>query len=126
MTTSTVPVQEDRFHRAKLAAMPEEERRLMIIMGNVTNDLMAAHRLLIYCNNFSTKNHLFHVAGLCQSLVMVRFLTGMLREVWAVVDREVLRSPTLGRRYHEALLRDWPEEREALDRLRRYFGSGES
>ncbi len=119
----SVPVNEVRFDRNALKKMDPAERRLMIIMGHVTNDLMAVHRLLIYCNNHPTKRHLLHVAGVCQSLVVNRFLMGMMREIWKVLEREVIRSPALGKHYHDAMGRNFPKESGDLQRLKTYFGS---
>jgi hypothetical protein len=120
MKKNTITLHELHFTKEALSRMDKKERDFLLVLGHVTNDLMAVHRLVLVTGNFPMNNRTIRQAGTSQNLVMIRVLIGLMHETWTFIARELLQQPLYGR-YVAKIKQDFPNGREALDRLKDYF-----
>jgi hypothetical protein len=109
------------FSKAQLARLTQEERALVVLLGNAANQLAVFWKLVYFCtNDVGDENDTAQqlVQG-GQTQILVRQTVGIAYEAWMVIQTRFLQKP-LGREYQSLLS---PEGIAALDSLKKYFGS---
>lgn len=111
-----------RVHRleitkAQLAAVPGDERTLMLLSGHTLNMLGVWIKLIRFSTNRAAANPIEARIGEAQTQVILRSLFGVIAETW-----EWLRRPESQRLVGSKYLPMMPEEAEAYALLKRSFG----
>jgi len=106
--------------RPQLDAIPETERRLLVLMAHASNELSILSKLFHFSARSSAKNPILMQAENAQALVLGRVLTGKIYECW-----NLLQSAFFGTALSKAYVPQFDEEAsQALDEVKRYFGRG--
>jgi hypothetical protein len=104
-------------------AMPHAERVLAVSVGHAINELNVLRKLVLLSSTLDPSGGKWQRdAQTCQLLVLTRTLTGKLFESWQVVRKTYFDS-RLSLVYRDRVNADGTE---ALQRLGKYFGRGES
>ena len=108
--------------KEKLLSLTVPERTFFLALGHLSNELNASPKLLYWAAN-APLDHEVHEAGQYSLMLMlIQLLAGKLNEGWRLFENFFFGSK-LSIIYHP-LLDD--ESSEALNNLRRYFGSTNS
>lgn len=101
-----------------LLAVPERERRLFLACAHFQNELNILHRAVVWSSDFTSNNEAMRSGQLAMTLFYVRLMAGKLHEAWKAFGKLMFSSPeTIAL---QASLS--PRGREALKRLKKYFG----
>ena len=104
--------------RTQLDAVPETERRLLVLMANAANELNVLSKLFHFSARAASKTPILMQAENTQSLVLGRVLTGKIYECWKLLQSAFFRT-AISKTYHPQFDQ---EALEALEALKRYFG----
>jgi hypothetical protein len=109
------------FSKAQLAQLTQEERSLIVLLGNAANQLAVFWKLVYFSTNAvgnqnDTAQQLVQGG---QTQILVRQTVGIAYEAWMVIQTRFLQKP-LGREYQSLLS---AEGIDALNNLKRYFGA---
>ena len=109
------------FSKAQLAQLTQEERALVVLLGNAANQLAVFWKLVYFSTNDVGKQNdtAQQLVQGGQTQILVRQTVGIAYEAWMVIQTRFLQKP-LGREYQSLLS---PEGIGALNNLKRYFGS---
>jgi len=108
-----IPISKER-----LSALPEDERGLLLMLGHVSNQLSMLQKILVLSTNGDPKTEVEQIASAVQTQMLVRLTLSAAYEAWRVVQVRFLSGP-LGADYDPRLD---AKGREALGRLKKYFG----
>lgn len=104
-----------------LAAMPQADRSLLLLLGHVTNELNVLHKIMLAMLRDTCQPHEIKIIHHGQALIVMRLLIGKLHAAWELFTRRVLSSKRISAEYLPGL----PEDAlEALAYLKRHFGAG--
>ena len=103
--------------RSQLDAIPESERRLVILVTHAANELNALSKLFHYSATATAKDPILLQAENAQALVLARLLTGKIYECWQLLQSAFFGS-ALSKTYHPFFDAD---ALQSLDALKRYF-----
>ena len=103
-----------------LAAMPDAERRLLLLLGHATNEINVFQKLILMSGQGTpTLQFVDHVqAG--QTLILMRTLIGKLHEAWELFRTRFLSDRQVTELYLPQLN---AEALAALESLKRHFGT---
>lgn len=104
--------------KAKLAAMPADERQLLLLLGHVENEISTLRRLVVFSLQTQSSDPVIDQIAHGRAWVVIRLLIGKLAEGHEVVKKRVQGSP-VGKKYIATLN---PAGAAALDRLKKHFG----
>jgi hypothetical protein len=106
------------FTKAQLAAVPEAERNLFVLLGHAANELAIMAKLFHFAAGNHSDNPVIEKAENAQALLLGRLLTGKIHEFWELV-RTGYFGTAISRTYRNDLP---PETQVALEAMGRYFG----
>jgi hypothetical protein len=104
--------------KAQLAAVPEAERNLFVLLGHAANELAVMAKLFHFSAGNHSENPVLEKAENTQALLLGRLLTGKIHEFWELI-RTGYFATAISRAYRNDLP---PETQAALDAMGRYFG----
>jgi hypothetical protein len=112
-----------RLHRVNLTRqqldrIPENERRLLVLIAHVGNELNVFAKLFHFAAGSASEEGVLGQAENAQALVLARTLTGKIYEFWMLLQSSFF-GPALSKEYEPQLDE---EARAALQALKRYFG----
>jgi hypothetical protein len=106
-----------RFTRAEFDKLPEQQRLVHLMLGQLANDINLLQKQLIFAmNGFGVGSEPEHQVSVAQAMLAERLLAGRLNEAY-----EFIRTPECHRATREANLPD--EWRAARKSLNTYFGA---
>ena len=105
--------------RDKLLATPPAERALFLALGHLSNEITALNKLMLWASETTPRNDAESDGRLAIVLILIRILTGKLKEGWELLRKAHFGS-AVSRTYHSQLP---PEGKEAIDRIKEYFSS---
>jgi len=103
----------------QLRAVSKEERSLFLLLGYAANQITMLQKLMIFSSNKTPSETVEQPISGAQTQMLVRLLVGALHEAWLLIQKRFLGVP-LGREYQDRLNHTG---REALDGLKKYFGT---
>jgi len=104
--------------RTQLDAVPETERRLLVLIAHASNEINVLSKLFHFSARAASKTPILMQAENTQSLVLGRVLTGKIYECW-----RLLKSAFFGTALSKTYQPQFDEEAlQALEALKRYFG----
>ena len=107
--------------RAKLAAMPERERVLLLLLAHASNELTVLRKLILMMRKDQPPSAIVdHVEG-GQTFILMRLLIGKLHEAWELYKNRVQSDRAIATTYIPRLGHD---ASAALQALNRHFGRG--
>jgi hypothetical protein len=108
-----------RLTKEKLAAMPEAERSLLLLLGHATNEISVLSKLILMARKDEPTSKLIDHVESGQIFILMRVLIGKLHEAWRLFEKRFQRNPTLVKKYLPKLS---PEAAAALNDLKNHFG----
>jgi hypothetical protein len=72
-----------------LAALPDEERRLVLLLGQATNEISTLNRLLLFSLRADWSDYITQGIGLGRSWIIVTLLAGKLWECLVLLDQRI-------------------------------------
>jgi|SRR6516225_2123646 hypothetical protein len=108
--------------KSKLAALPQAERSLLLLLGHASNEINVLSKLiLIVMRKDTPPSQIANNVEAGQVCVLLRVLVGQLHEAWELFRRRVLANRPLYDKYAPPLHGDGVA---ALQNLNRHFGGG--
>jgi hypothetical protein len=107
--------------RAKLAAMPENERTLLLLLGHASNEINVLSKLILMMRKDDPPSLVFDHVEAGQTFILIRLLIGKLHEAWELFRTRVQSDPAISKTYLPQLT---PGANAALQALKRHFGQG--
>jgi hypothetical protein len=78
-----------KLTKARLAAMPANERSLLLLLGHVLNEVNVLEKLILACSMTHPTNKIVDIVEAGQGLILVRILIGKLHEANLLVQKRV-------------------------------------
>lgn len=107
--------------RGKLAAMPEAERVLLLLLAHANNEINVLTKLIMMMRKDDPPSPIIDHVEAGQTFILMRLLIGKLHEAWELFKDRVQSNPTIRAKYIPQLQ---PEAANALQALNRHFGQG--
>jgi hypothetical protein len=107
--------------KAKLAAMPEAERSLLLLLGHASNEINVLTKLILMTRKDDPPVKLIDHVEAGQILVLMRVLIGKLHEAWRLFGKRFQADRAIREKYSPQLS---PKATGALTELNRHFGNG--
>jgi len=107
-----------RVPKERLAAMPQKERTLFLLLGYSANQIATLMKLLVFATNHMPDEKVHATVSAAQSHVILKLLIGTLNEAWELIRKNFLESLP-GRQYLPRLSQ---EGQAALTALKQQFG----
>lgn len=107
--------------KAKLAAMPQADRTILLLLGHASNEINVLSKLILMTRKDDPSSKLVDRVEAGQILILMRILIGKLHEAWELFRSRVQGNRELALKYLPALP---AEARMALDLLNKHFGRG--
>jgi len=107
--------------KAKLAAMAEAERSLLLLLGHASNEINVLSKLILMARKDEPAIKLIDHVEAGQVFILMRVLIGKLHEAWRLFQQRFQANRPLARRYVPKLL---PEAAGAITELNKHFGKG--
>jgi hypothetical protein len=108
-----------KLTKAKLAAMSQRERTLLILLGHANNEINVFSKLLLMTPKRDPSVDLINHVEAGQIFIIMRVLIGKLHEAWELFRKRVQDDRPLAELYIPRLA---PEAKTALEELNRHFG----
>jgi hypothetical protein len=105
--------------KAQLAAIPAEDRNLLLLAGHAVNQMAILRKVLIFSTNYGGPSELENTLSAGQSQIILRLLFATLAETWELVKRPV-NQKLIGKDYFDDFGADG---QAAYDVLKKHFGS---
>lgn len=105
--------------KRKLAALPEAERSLLLLLGHASNEINVLSKLILMVRKDAPSSRIAGRVEAGQACVLLRVLVGQLHEAWELFRTRVQRNRPLNEKYIPLLD---PEGTAALNNLKRHFG----
>jgi hypothetical protein len=111
-----------QIHLAKksLAAMPEAERKLLLLLGHAINEINVFQKLVLMSGQGNYTPAIVDYVQAGQTLILMRTLIGKLHEAWDMFHKRVLCDKLVQAEY---LPRLDDEATAALSKLKKHFGT---
>jgi hypothetical protein len=106
--------------KQRLAAMPAEERRVLLLLGHAVNEINVLQKLMMMVR----RDEAHSIVTRCENgqiLILMRVLIGKLHEAWELFKKRIQADAQLRAKYLDKLS---PEARALLDRVNKHFGAG--
>ncbi len=110
-----------KLDRAKLAAMPENERALLLLLAHASNELNVLTKLILMMRKDEPPSPILDHVEAGQTFILMRLLIGKLHEAWELFRTRVHSDRTIATTYIPRLR---SEASAALTALNRHFGQG--
>jgi len=105
--------------KEKLAAMPVEERRLLLLLGHATNEINVLQKLILMAGQATPELKFVDHVQAGQIFVLMRTLIGKLHEAWELFVKRFQSDHQISAKYLPKL---HTEATIALDGLKKHFG----
>ena len=109
------------FNKQQLMAFTKEERALVVLLGDAANQLTVFWKLVYFSTNEDAnqvdRSHQIVQGG--QTQILVRQTVGVAYEAYELIRTRYL-ATSVGKEFQDRLS---PEGKDALERLKKYFGS---
>ncbi len=102
--------------RGKLAAMPEAERVLLLLLAHASNEINVLTKLIMMMRKDDPPSPIIDHVEAGQTFILMRLLIGKLHEAWELFKNRVQSDPTITAKYMPQLR---PETANALQALNR-------
>ena len=109
------------FTKEKLAAMPADERRLLLLLGAAFNEINVLINLILMASQATPDLKLVDDVQTGQVFVLIRTLGGKLYEAWDLFTKRFQSAPLISAKYRPRLN---AEATTALEGLNKHFGRG--
>jgi hypothetical protein len=107
--------------KAKLAAMPQAERTLLLLLGHANNEINVLIRFMMMVRKEEAPSKLVDLVEAGQISIILRTLIGKLHEAWLLFCKRVQADPAMKNKVLSDLS---PEAQTALTELNKHFGGG--
>lgn len=107
--------------KERLAAMPADERSLLLLLGNAVNEINVLQKLTLMMRKDAAPSKIVDHVEAGQILILLRLLIGKLHEAWMLFAARAKSSKSISGRYLAHLS---PDAASALSRLNKHFGKG--
>jgi hypothetical protein len=107
--------------RGKLAAMPEAERVLLLLLAHASNEINVLTKLILMMRKDDPPSPIVDHVEAGQTFILMRLMIGKLHEAWELFKSRVQSDPAIKAKYIPQLQ---PEAANALQALNRHFGHG--
>jgi hypothetical protein len=118
---TTLEVDRLSLTKQRLAQLPIDERRLLLLLGHAANELNVFKKLLIMSGQTRGTVQMEDHVLQGQTLILMRVLIGKLHEAWELFKKRFQENGALSLKYQELL---GPEAKAALEYLKQSFGGG--
>jgi len=114
-------VHQIKIDRTKLAAMPETERVLLLLLGHASNELNVLTKLILMIRKDEPPSPIIDHVEAGQTFIFMRLLIGKLHEAWELFKARVQSDRAISTTF---LPRLPPDAANALTALNKHFGPG--
>jgi hypothetical protein len=111
-----------KITKQKLAAMPEKDRTLLLLLGHAVNEINVLSKLILMVRKDDPQSDIINHVETGQCLIFLRLLVGKLHEAWLLFQKRVQADRTLRAKLLPQL--DEAEGATALKALNGHFGRG--
>jgi hypothetical protein len=108
--------------KRKLAALPQAERSLLLLLGHASNEINVVTKLILMVRKDRPPSRIAGRVEAGQACVLLRILVGQLHEAWELFRKRVQSDRSMTK-YAQQLDRDGAA---ALANLKKHFGGGSS
>ena len=105
--------------KSKLAAMPEAERSLLLLLGHANNEINVLSKLILMARKDEPEIKLIDHVEAGQVFVIMRVLIGKLHEAWLLFNRRFQADHSLRGKYLPKLS---AQAATAITELNQHFG----
>jgi hypothetical protein len=105
--------------KAKLQAIPRDERNLLLLASHAVNQITVLRRVLLFSLNYDSKSDLENTLSAAQTQTLLRFNFGALAETWEMIKRPI-HQRLIGKDYANEIVSGG---RDAYDALNNHFGA---
>lgn len=110
-----------KIDRVKLAAMPENERVLLLLLSHASNEINVLTKLILMIRKDTPASEIIDHVEAGQIFIFVRLLVGKLHEAWELFKARVQSDHVIS----NTLLPQLPQNAaDALSALNKHFGQG--
>jgi hypothetical protein len=88
-----------KLTKPRLSAMPSSDRRLLLLLGNVLNEVNVFTKLLYGTLTNRDEHRVLNVVEGGQAFILIRTLIGKLHEARVLIDKRVTSDPGISARY---------------------------
>jgi hypothetical protein len=81
--------------RGKLAAMPEAERVLLLLLAHASNEINVLTKLIMMMRKDDAPSPIIDHVEAGQTFILMRLLIGKLHEAWELFKNRVQSDPTI-------------------------------
>jgi hypothetical protein len=112
-----------KLSREKLAAMPERERVLLLLLAHASNEINTISKLILMMRKDEAPSPIVDHVEAGQIFILMRLLIGKLHEAWELFKIRVQSNRAIAEKCLPQLRED---AANALKELNRHFGQGSS
>jgi hypothetical protein len=109
------------LNRTLLAAMPESERVLLLLLAHASNEINVLTKLILMMRNDPPPYFILDHVEAGQTFIFMRLLIGKLHEAWELFKNRVQSNRSIATTFIPHLK---PEAAAALEALKRHFRAG--
>jgi hypothetical protein len=120
LTERAMVIYNIKLDRAKLAAMAETERVLLLLLAHASNEINVLTKLILMAREDAPSPIVDHVET-GQTFILMRLLIGKLHEAWELFKNRAQSDHAIATTYIPRLP---PDATTALESLNRHFGRG--
>jgi hypothetical protein len=110
-----------KLDRAKLAALPENERVLLLLLAHASNELNVLTKLILMLRKDDPPSLIIDHVEAGQTFIFMRLLIGKLHEAWELFRARVQSDRAISTTFLPKL---GPDATNALTALKKHFGQG--
>jgi hypothetical protein len=112
-----------KLTKEKLAAMPETERVILLLLGHASNEINVLTKLILMTRKDDPTVPLVEHLEVGQTFIILRLLLGKLHEAWLLFTIRLQSNIQMRKKYLANLP---PQGEAARAKLNKYFGGGNS
>jgi hypothetical protein len=116
-------VHDVKIDRSKLAALPEAERVLLLLLAHASNELTVLTKLILMMRKDEPPSPILDHVEAGQTFIFMRLLIGKLHEAWELFRTRVQSDRNISATFLPKLR---PGAAAALTALKKHFGQGSS
>jgi hypothetical protein len=110
-----------KLGRTQLAAMPEAERVLLLLLAHASNEINVSSKLILMMRKDDPISPILDHVEVGQTFILMRLLIGKLHEAWELFKNRVQSNRSIAT---TSIPRLRTEAAAALQALNRHFGAG--
>ncbi|MCX7310290.1 MAG: hypothetical protein NTV56_00830 [Alphaproteobacteria bacterium] len=110
-----------KIDRAKLAALPESDRVLLLLLAHASNELNVLQKLILMMRKTDPPSQIIDHVEAGQTFILMRLLIGKLHEAWELFRTRVQSNRAIST---NLLPKMRPPAAAALTALKQHFGAG--